>query len=101
MKHKVWLGDCLTSLGVYVGTMTQFAEETGALCCRDIIVVAANVREASTFAAMKYPNWELQSLTCLSVLPWFRDIVLDPDCPQVAEIRESLMQHLVEVPADD
>jgi hypothetical protein len=101
MAHKVWVGEELTNLQVYVGTITQFEAEDGRLTCRDIILVAVDQREAGVLVAAKYPDWELQTLTPLSALPWFEAIVLDPDCPQVTAMREWIMEHIEAVVATD
>jgi len=101
MAHIVWLAEEKTSLQVYVGTMTQFEPDQGRLTCRDIILIAADQREAGILVAAKYPEWELQTLTSLSALPWFEAVVLDPDCPQVVAMREWIMEHIESVVATD
>lgn len=100
MNRVFWSG-LLTDLRVFVGTVTQFEGEQGRLCCRDVVVIATTEEEASTLVAMKYPDWDMQSLTCLSDMPWFSAISLDPQCPQVFAIRDFLLEHIVAVPVDD
>lgn len=101
MKPIVYLGDQATDLQVYVGTMTLWEEGSGALCCRDVIILAANVTEASVVAATKYPDCDLQSLTSLAILPWIVAIHLDEDCPAMEELREWVLEHVISVPIDD
>jgi len=101
MANIVWLGEELTDLQVYVGTITQFEADDGRLTCRDIILVAVDQREAGVLVAAKYTEWELQTLTPLSSLPWFEAIVLDPECPQVMAMREWIMSHIEAVVATD
>jgi len=101
MAHIVWLGTELTRLQVYVGTITQFEPDDGRLTCRDIILVAADQREAGVLVAAKYTEWELQTLTALSTLDWFQAVVLNPDCPQVMALREWIMEHIESVVATD
>ena len=101
MLHKVRIGDKRTDLQVFVGTMTQFKPADGRLCCRDIIIVADTPGRAREIAESNYPEWTLQSLTSLSTLPWFIAIYLDGNCPQVAEMREFLMEHIIDAPLDD
>jgi hypothetical protein len=101
MKFKVMIGEQLTDLELHVGTITQFAPGTGNLACRDIVVMAENTQIAAALVAQKYPEWELQSLTCLTAVPWFKAIFLDDNCPQVYGIRDFMLQHLVSVPADE
>jgi len=99
--NKVFFAGLLTDLQVFVGTVTQFSPETGNLCCLDVVVIATTQEEASTLVAMKYPDWDMQSLTCLSGMAFFNAIMLDPQCPQVFAMREFILHHIVAVPIDD
>jgi hypothetical protein len=82
MAAKVILAEKETNLRLFVGVGTIFLPDDGALVSRDFFVLAETEQMAAAYLAMKFPNWELQGLACLSDAPWFRAIVLDESCPQ-------------------
>lgn len=87
-------GEGITPLKLYVAVLTQFAPPSGQLACRVATILAEDALSASVLAAAKYPGWELQVLECLTELPWFQCITLDPNCPQLAAIRDWVITNI-------
>lgn len=102
MSDNIYLeGEGLTNLQLFVGVLTQFTPPEGDLCCRIAVILAEDHHAASIISAVKYPQWEIQALTNLSALSWFKWITLDPNCPQVQSLREFIIQDIEAVPDDD
>lgn len=80
-------GKGIVDLELYVGVITLFAPPKGDLACRQVILLAEDTTTASVLIARKYPNWDLQSLTCVTDLPWFTFITLDSNCPELESLR--------------
>jgi hypothetical protein len=100
--NKIFLSDRNpTSLKFYVGVITLFEEDSAALICCNVMVLAENEHVASAEVARKWPDWELQSLTCVSDLAWFRAIILDKNSPHIQALRTFVISDIEAVPAND
>jgi hypothetical protein len=100
--NKIFLSDrSPTSLKFYVGVITLFEESSAALVCNNVMVLAEDEHVASVEVARKWPDWELQSLTCISDLPWFRAIILGKDSPDIQALRTFVIPDVEAVPIDD
>lgn len=100
--RKIFLdGEGLTNLELFVGVITQFTPPKGDLCCCNVAILAEDHHTASALVAMKYPDWELQSLTNLTAFVWFKSITLDSNCPQVQGFREFVIQDVKTIPVNE
>lgn len=90
-----------TSLKLYTAVLTQFEPGSGNLQCRQAVVLAEDERMASVILAARWPDWDLQSLDCLTDAEWLKWVVLDGNCPQALLLRQFRIGNLVAVPADD
>lgn len=100
MSAPIKMDGKLTSLQLYVGVLTMFEPEEGNLVCQLIAVLASTHRDATTFLAIRWPDWDLQALTCLCEFAWFLEIILDPQSPQATYLREFVIQDLEAAPDD-
>lgn len=98
MSAKITLDRAETSLRLYVGLITQFEPPMGDLICRNIAVLAEDHHTASVYVAQEFPEWDLQSLTCLSDFPWFQQIILKHDCPQAESLKHFVIKDVESVP---
>jgi hypothetical protein len=92
MRAKIFLNKARTSLRLWAGVVTQFRPPTGDLACCNVAVLAEDHHAASVCVAQHWPDWDLQSLTCLSDFPWFKQIILDSDCPQVESLKHFVIE---------
>lgn len=99
---KIFLeGQGPTNLKLFAGVLTQFTPSEGDLCCCIVAVLAEDHHTASAIVAIHHPGWELQALTELTALVWFKRIILDPNCPQAQALREFVIQDVEAIPIND
>lgn len=90
-----------TNLRLYVGVVTQFMPPQGDLACLNIVALAEDHHDASVLIARLYPDWDLQSLTCITGFAWFHSITLDSNCPQVQTLTGFVIEDIKAVPYND
>lgn len=97
MKLKIFIGTQLTDLQLYVSVLTRFEASTGNLQCRDVVLLAQNSRMASVLLAQAHPEWDMQSLTCLTDMAWFDTIILADNWQQAAVLRQFVIPNIESV----
>lgn len=88
----------LTNLRLYAGVVTRFLPPEGDLACMQVSILAEDHHDASVIVAAKHPDWDLQSLTCLSDFAWFKFITIAGDCPQVEVLRDFVIEGIQAFP---
>lgn len=89
-----------TSLRLFVGVITRFAPPRGDLECGIAVILAEDHHTASMYAAVKYPDYDLQALTCLTDFTWILQVILDDFCPEIEALRHFVIQDVEPHPAD-
>ena len=102
VNRKIYMeGEGITTLDLFVGTLTKFEPPDRDLLCCTVAVLADDHHTASAFIAMIHPDWEIQTLTNLTAFVWFKRITLDSNCPQAAVLQDFIIKDIKAVPVND